>query len=140
MDSLIAETLGRELGHVTGAEDERAAAGEIAEDLARDGDTRRCGGRRPYPQARFGANARPDVQRRLKQPMQDGTRLRARRFPCLAYLSLDLRLAQDHRIESRRYPIEMANGVAVAGEGPVGSRSPSSNHTASSAGSSSATR
>ena len=118
-DALIAETGRRQLGHVTGAKNERVAAREIAKDLARDGDTRRGGGRRSHAEARFGAHARPDVQCRLKQPMQHGTGLRARRFPSLPHLPLDLRFAKDHRVESRRYAIEMADRITVAGDVPV---------------------
>ncbi len=115
-DALIAETVRRELGHVTRAEDERAAAGEVTKDLARDGDPRRSGGRRSRAEPRFGAHAGPDVERRLKQPMQHGTGLRARCFPGLPHLSLDLRLAEDHRIEARRYAVEMADRITVAGD------------------------
>src|SRR5436309_11346200 len=116
LDALSAETGRRQLGHVTSAEDERAAAGEIAKDLARDGDPRRSDGRRSHAEARFGAHAGPDVQRSLKQPMQHGTGLRARCFPGLPHLSLDLRLAEDHRIETRRYAVEMADRITVAGD------------------------
>src|SRR5947207_14176325 len=45
--------------------------------------------------------------------MQHGAGLRARRLPGFANLPLDLRLAEDHGVESGRYTVEVTHGVAV---------------------------
>src|SRR2546427_12168754 len=70
LDALSAETGRRQLGHVTSAEDERAAAGEIAKDIARDADPRRSDRPRSRSEARFGAHAGPVVPSGLKQAEQ----------------------------------------------------------------------
>ena len=46
--------------------------------------------------------------------MQHRTSLSARDFPRFTDLSLDLRFTEDHRIESGRDAIQVANGLAIA--------------------------
>ena len=49
-----------------------------------------------------------------KKAMQHRPRLPARDFPRFPDLPLDLRFAEDHRIEARRHPVEVPHGIAVA--------------------------
>src|SRR3989454_1885487 len=54
-----------------------------------------------------------DGQGRLEQPVQHGPGLGARHLPRLSHLTLDLGLPQDHRVEPRGDPVEVAHGLAV---------------------------
>src|SRR6266566_2643975 len=63
------------------------------------------------------------MQRRLEQAVQHRTSLRARDFPRFTDLSLDLRFTEDHRIESGRDAIQVANGLAIADDISVFSNS-----------------
>jgi len=119
LHALIAETRRRELGHVAGAENQGTAPGEIAEDLPRYLDRGGRGGGRSHAQPRLRANARAHVQRGLKQPVEHRAGLGARNLPRLSDLSLDLRFTEDHGIESGRHAIQVADGIAVAGDIPV---------------------
>src|SRR2546421_9910615 len=56
----------------------------------------------------------------LEQAVEHRPGLRLGELPGFAHLPLDLRLAQDHRVEAGRYPIEMAHRLAVALQIPVG--------------------
>src|SRR2546422_8244981 len=56
------------------------------------------------------------MQRRLEQAVQHRTSLSARDFPRFTDLSLDLRFTEDHRIESGRDAIKVANGPASAAD------------------------
>src|SRR5439155_1257044 len=76
LHTLIAEAGGGQLRHVAGAENQGAAAGQIAEDLACHGDAGGRGRRRPHPETGFRSHPRPDMQRSLEQPMQHGAGLR----------------------------------------------------------------
>ena len=55
--------------------------------------------------------------------MQHGSRQRLRDIPGLAHLPLDLRLAEDHRVEPCRHAIQVPHGFAIAPQIAVGAGS-----------------
>ena len=63
-----------------------------------------------------------DEQRGLEQPIQHRTRRRPAGLPRVAHLTVDLRLADDHRIETRHDAEEMLHRLAVASYVAVAAR------------------
>src|SRR5439155_18224843 len=70
--------------------------------------------RRPAAERRLAAHPGPDEQGGLEQAVEHRAGLGPRCFPRLAHLALDLRLAEDHRVEARRDAVKMAHRRAVA--------------------------
>ena len=104
LHALRAQVDARELGHLAGAEDEHAQAGEVAEDLLGELDGGVAHRHGAFGEPGFAADALADRERGVEQPMRDGAgevevaRRRVRRL----HLAEDLRLADDERVEARR--------------------------------------
>src|SRR2546428_14174753 len=64
-------------------------------------------------EARPPARAAPAGRGRLNRPVQHGPGMVPRYLPRLPHLTLDLRLPQDHRVEPRGDPVEVAHSLAV---------------------------
>src|SRR3954462_11657305 len=94
---------GRQLAHVTRAEEQDLEAVEIAEDFLRELDGRIRNGDRVLADAGVGADAFRNAYGLIENLREE--RVERAAFAageeCRAHLSGDLRLANDHRIESR---------------------------------------
>src|SRR5687768_57370 len=114
-DGLFVEMLGRQLAHLSGAEQKNLEAFEIAEDLLckLHGGVRNRHGM--LPDGRVRADPFRHAHRLrvnlLKETVQCAEVLR--RLKCRADLPADLRLADDHRIETRGNAAKMLDNVDV---------------------------
>jgi hypothetical protein len=115
VDALPAEVLRGELAHLAGSDDQHPAAGELAENLARQLHRREAHRHGALPERRLRAHAFARGERGVKQLAQNGpgsAPLRGDR-PRLLDLPEDLRLAHDKRIETRRDAEEMVRGFSL---------------------------
>src|ERR1051326_311777 len=99
-NALANETLERELRHFAGTEDHRPSAGERSEDLLRELHRRRADRRGTSRYRGLRSHAPRHRQCRLKEPVEDGARGCPAVLPGVPNLSVDLRLAEHHRIET----------------------------------------
>jgi hypothetical protein len=114
------ETLERKLGHLPGAEDHGPSSLERAEDFFRELHGGRADRRCPMPDRRLRPDTARHEQRRLKKAVERSRGLGATDLPRIPYLPLNLRLAENHRIESRRHAEEVLHYFALASHVPVG--------------------
>ena len=116
LHALRAQVDARELGHLAGAEDEDAQAGEVPEDLLGELDGGVADRDRAFGEPGFVAHALADRERGVEQPMRDGAGEVevARRGVGRLHLAEDLRLADDERVEACRDAEEVARGVDAA--------------------------
>ena len=114
--ALRAQVDARELGHLAGAEDEDAQAGEVTEDLPGELDRGVADRDRTFGEPGFVPHALADREGGVKQPMGHGAREVevARGGVRRLHLAEDLRLADDERVEACRHAEEMARGVDAA--------------------------
>ena len=112
--ALAHQALECELRHVAGAEHHRVAPAERAEDLGRELHRRGAGGRGASPDRRLVAHATAHHERRLEEAAQHRARGAAAALPRVSHLAVNLRLAEDHRVDARGHAIEMRYRLAVA--------------------------
>ena len=130
LHALRAQVDAGELGHLAGAEDEDAQAGEVPEDLLGQLDRGVADRDRAFAESGFVAHALADRERGVEQPMGHGAGEVevARRGVGRLHLAENLRLADDERVEAggdaeevaRR--VDAAMAVEVLGAARAGSR------------------
>jgi hypothetical protein len=112
---LFDEELGGGFGHLAGAEQERSATLEIAEDLAREID--RHARHRDLARADrgLGAHALGDVERAAHRALEvfADAAVRLGGLEGVLHLPEDLRFADDQRVERRGHAEKVADGVFV---------------------------
>ena len=118
--SFIQKTLESNLSHVTRSEYHRAASTEVTEDLLRELDGSGAHRRRPSSNTRLFARSGCSEQRSLEKAVEQWPGLTAALFPGVAYLSVNLRLAQNHRVEPGSDREEVCCGVAITAHIDVG--------------------
>jgi hypothetical protein len=113
----LAEALRGGLGHLPGAHEQHRVPREVAEDAPREVHGHAADAHRAGPERGLGAHALRDGERArhaapeqvAERPRLDGEVVR------LLHLAEDLRLAEDHALEARRDPEDVADGLlAVA--------------------------
>ena len=114
--ALVGERARGQLAGLACAEDHHVAFRQRAEHAQREVDRDRGDAHAARADLRLRAHALARRQRRREQAIgQRSRRARAhRRLVRAPDLPLDLRLADDHRLEARRHPVELPGGVAVA--------------------------
>src|SRR5438552_9210897 len=110
------EVLRRELADFSGAEEQGLQAAEIAEDFSRE---LHCGvgnGDRVLANAGVSADAFRNSHRSFEEALEKTVERSAslRNQEGRSYLSADLRLTDDHRVEPRSDPKEMLDHVFIA--------------------------
>ena len=116
LHALRAQVDAGELGHLAGAEDEDAQAGEVAEDLPRQLDRGVADRDGAFGEPGFVPHALADREGGVKQAMGHGARevQVARGGVRRLDLTENLRLADDERVEAGRHAEEMARRVDAA--------------------------
>src|SRR5689334_24108557 len=99
--TLVGETFERQLRHVAGTENHRAPTTQRAEDLLRQLHRRRAHRCCATSDVRLVTHAAGNEQRCLKEPIQYGAAMLAAVLPRSAHLAVNLRLAENHRVEAR---------------------------------------
>ncbi len=110
------QVLGRQLRHLAGADDQDIDRREIAEDLLRQLDRRVRHGDGVLADARVRADFLRHAHRLLEELLQDAVEavLLFARLEGRLHLPGDLRLADDHRVESRGHPEQVLDHIGVA--------------------------
>ena len=104
-----------ELAHLAGAEDDHVSAGEVAEDLPREGDGGEADRDGARPEVRFGAHALADGETRVEEAVEQrsgGFRL-ARGAVGFFHLTENLRFADDERVEAGGDAKQMPRGFQI---------------------------
>ena len=116
LDAAGGQRPGGQLGRLAGADQQHVASGQIAEGAGRELDG--CGGHADPALADPGLAPHPLAGRQsaAEEPVEDrsGGALDERQLVGTLDLPLDLGLAEDHRIEAGRDPIEMPCGLDAA--------------------------
>ena len=102
-DAVVGEKPGRELGRLSGADQEDFPALQRFEDAPREQERETRDGRRLLAERRLGTDALAALQRAHEETVRHGAdrARRPREAVRLADLPEDLRLAEDHRVEAR---------------------------------------
>ncbi len=114
--SLLDEVARGQLGHLARAHQQYGLALQAAEDLARQIDRDRGNRHRRAADLRLCADPFGHREGALQQRVEragNGSHLAGHGIRFL-HLAQDLRLADDHRIQRRGHPEQMANGLAIA--------------------------
>ena len=112
----VSERASGQLAHLAGADDDPLAAGQVAEQLAGEHHADGREAQLALADRRLGAHPLAGGERGLEQVVgerSDGL-ARERRVVGALDLTLDLRLADDHRLEPGGDAVQVAGGVAVA--------------------------
>jgi hypothetical protein len=112
--ALIHQAFERQLGHLAGAEDHRALSLQRTKDLLGYLHGRRAHRRGAARDRRFVPDASRDEQRRLKETIEHRPGVGAAYLPRVSHLSVDLRLAENHRIETACHAKEMRDRIPVS--------------------------
>ncbi len=114
--ALVGERARGQLAGLARAEDHHVALLQAAEHAQREIDGYRRDAHAAGADLRLRTDALASRERCREQPVRERACHpgRHRRLEGALDLSLDLRLADDHRLQARGHPVEMARGVAVA--------------------------
>ena len=114
--ALVGERAGRELAHLARPEDHHVAVAEVLQQAEREVHRDRWHAHAAGTDLRLGAHALARRQRGGEQTVGECPRgsLARGRLVRAPDLSLDLRLAHDHRVQPRGDAVQLPRGVAVA--------------------------